>query len=122
MCVCWFGRSASRSKESGMADSQRQLAELYQRVVQDELRLEATIEENGDVLFEHPEMGGFFISLSVEVDPGYMKLALPSFCDVSGFDREDIMRICNTVNVGKGQLATMTVHEAADGNICSSVT
>lgn len=105
-----------------MLDPSRQLAELYQRVVQDELGLEATIEDDGDVLFEHPEMGGFFISLSVAFDPGYMKLALPSFCDVSGVERDDLLRICNTVNVGRGQLATLTVHEAAEGNICASVT
>lgn len=42
-----------------MLDPSRQLAELYQRVVQDELGLEATIEDDGDVLFEHPELGGF---------------------------------------------------------------
>ena len=108
------------TKESRMSDPRRQLAELYQRVVQDELGLAATIEEDGDVLFDHPEMGGFFISLSVAADPGYMKLGLPAFFDVSGVAREVLVRSCNRVNV-KGKLATLTVHEEAEGNVCASV-
>ena len=104
------------------ADPRRQLAELYQRIVQDELQLPATIEEDGDVLFEHPDLGEFCISLKAEKDPERMLLMLPAFVfDATRWATlEDLMRICNTVNV-KFTLATLTVHENANNSITASV-
>jgi len=42
-----------------MAVPKQRLGELHQRVVLNELGLAATIEENGDVLLEHPELDCF---------------------------------------------------------------
>jgi len=60
---------AAAARVALTTDSKPQLAELYQPVVRDEPGLTATIEENGNVLFEHPELGGFFISLNAERHP-----------------------------------------------------
>ena len=110
------------TKVAGKADPKRQLAELYQRVVQDELGLLATIEEDGDVLFEHPDLGGLFISLNAEKDPECMRLMLPAFVvDATRWaSLEDLIRICNRVNV-KAKLATLTVHEDANDSVTASV-
>jgi len=77
-----------------MADV-RQLSELYQRVVQDELGLVARIEEDGDVLFTHSEFGEFFISLNAERDPEFMRIMLPAFFNANqGVSRPDLIQIC----------------------------
>src|SRR5882757_3107764 len=100
-----------------MLDPSRQLAELYQRVVQDELGLPATIDELGCVLFEDPDFGSFFIGLNAAKAPEYMKLTLPGVFDATqGVAREDLMRICNRLNL-RANLATLTVHEDAEGYI-----
>jgi hypothetical protein len=105
----------------GMSDAIRQLAELYQRVVQDELGLVATIAEDGDVLFDHPEMGGFFVSLSAERDPEHMKLMLPAFFDATrGVSRNDLVQICNRIN-STAKLASLTVHEDTGGSVSAWV-
>ncbi len=57
-----------------MAVPSRQLAELYQRVVQEELGLSATIDERDCVLFEHPDLGELFIGLNAAKAPEYMRL------------------------------------------------
>lgn len=44
----------------------------------------------------------------------------PAFFDVSGVEREVLVRSCNRVNV-KGKLATLTVHDEAGGNVGASV-
>ena len=110
------------TKAAVAVDPGRKLAELYQRVVQDELGLSATIEEDGDVLFDHPDLGGFFISLNAEKDPECMRLMLPAFAfDATRWAAlEDLMRICNGINV-KSKLATLTVHEDANISITASV-
>ncbi|HXU34774.1 MAG TPA: hypothetical protein VN937_00140 [Blastocatellia bacterium] len=99
----------------------RRLAELYQRVVQDELGLLATIEEDGDILFEHPDLGGFFISLNAEQDPEYMKLMLPAFFDATrGVSRDHLVQICNRIN-STARLTSLTVHEDAGGSVSAWV-
>lgn len=98
-----------------MSDPRRQLAQLYQRVVQDELGLVATIDEDGNVLFRHPDMGNFFISLNAEKDPEYMKLLFPAclYDATRGVPSEDLVQICNRLNV-HAKLAIVTFHEKAD--------
>ncbi|MEA2569233.1 MAG: hypothetical protein QOI24_1234 [Acidobacteriota bacterium] len=105
-----------------MSDPKRLLAELYQRVVQDELGLLATIEDDGDVLFRHPDLGDFFISLNAEKDPEYMKLVFPAFLfdETRGVAPEDLIRVCNKLNV-HAQLAILTFHEEADDTIAAHV-
>ncbi len=95
----------------------QQLAELYQRVVQEELGLSATIDEQESVLFEHPELGTFFIGLNAAKMPEYMRLSLPGFFDASqGVARDDLVRLCNHLNA-KANLATLVVHDGDEGNV-----
>lgn len=104
-----------------MSDARRQLAELYQRVVQDELGQVATITEDGDILFEHPDLGGFFISLNGDRDPEYMKLMLPAFFDATrGVSRHDLVQICNRLNA-TAKLTSLIVHENAEGSVSARV-
>lgn len=106
---------------SGMSDARRQLAELYQRVVQDELGLVATIDEDGDILFDHPDLGGLFISLNADRDPEYMKLMLPAFFDATrGVSRHDLVQICNRLNA-TAKLTSLTVREDALGSVVACV-
>ncbi len=105
-----------------MSDPTRRLAELYQRVVQEELELPATIEEDGDVLFTHPELGDFFISLNAEKDPEYMKLVFPAFLFDATRDvaSEDLVRLCNNLNV-HAKLAILTFHGEANDSVAAHV-
>jgi hypothetical protein len=104
-----------------MSDPGRQLAELYQRVVQDELGLIATIAEDGDILLEHPDLGEFFISLNADQDPEYMKLMLPAFFDATrGVSRHDLVQICNRIN-STAKLTTLIVHEDEGGSVSAWV-
>lgn len=104
-----------------MSIARRQLAEIYQRVVQDVLGFAATIEEDGDILFEHPDLGGCFISLNAERDPEYMKLMLPAFFDATrGVSRHDLVEICNRINT-TAKLTALTVREDAGGSVVACV-
>jgi hypothetical protein len=75
------------------------LAELYQHVIQEELGLVARIDEEGDVLFRHPELGTLYFSLSAD-DPEFLRLVHPSFADATdlGMGRAELLEIINTVN------------------------
>lgn len=103
-----------------MADV-RQLAELYQRVVQDELGLVARIEDDGDVLFTHPEFGEFFISLNAERDPEFMRMMLPAFFSANqGVSKQDLIEICNRINA-KARLTILSVYDDEHGSVVASV-
>ncbi|MGD0498834.1 MAG: hypothetical protein ABSC23_10415 [Bryobacteraceae bacterium] len=86
----------------------RQLAELHQRVVQDELGLPATIDEAGYVNFEHPDLGELYISLNESI-PEYMQFVCLFYRDETRA-LEDLMRVCNNVNSSE-LLAVLTVDD-----------
>lgn len=75
------------------------LTALYQTVVQEELGLVARIDEDGDVLFRHPDLGTMFFSLS-ETDPEFLRLVYPSFVDAGelGLTRAQLLEVVNAVN------------------------
>lgn len=75
------------------------LAALYQTVVQEELGLVARIDDDGDVLFRHPDLGTMFFSLS-ESDPEFLRLVYPSFVDASelSLSRAQFLEVINSVN------------------------
>ncbi|KRC73264.1 hypothetical protein D3C87_404490 [compost metagenome] len=77
------------------------LAALYQSVVQEELGLVARVDDDGDVLFRHPDLGTMFFSLS-ESDPEFMRLVYPSFVDANelGVTRLQLLEVVNAVNHG----------------------
>ena len=100
-----------------MSTPGQQLAELYQRVVQEELGLPAVIDDRDCVVFEHPELGNFFIGLNAVKAPEYMRLSLPAFFDASrGIAREDLVHLCNHLNT-KANLATLVVQECDEGYV-----
>jgi hypothetical protein len=76
------------------------LAELYQRVVQEELGLVATIDEDDDVVFKHPDVGTMFFSLDAERDPEFLRLVFPRFVNAEelGVTHEQMLDVLNTVN------------------------
>ncbi|WP_454675630.1 hypothetical protein [Achromobacter pestifer] len=75
------------------------LASLYQRVVQEETGLVARVDEDGDVLFRHPDLGTMFFSL-VDTDPEFLRLVYPSFVDADelGLTRLQLLEVINVVN------------------------
>jgi hypothetical protein len=76
------------------------LAELYQRVVQEELGLVATIDEDDDVVFKHPDVGTLFFSLDAERDPEFLRLVFPRFVNAEelGVTMAQLYEVLNTVN------------------------
>jgi len=104
-----------------MSAARRKLADLYKRVVQDELGFAATVDKDGDIFFEHPDLGELFISLNADRDPEYMKLMLPAFFDASrGVSRGDLVEICNRINC-TAKLTSLTVRDDAEGSVVASV-
>lgn len=101
-----------------MSDPKRDLAELYQRVVQDELGLEATIDDDRDVSFRYPELGLFYFLLNAE-DPECMRLTYAFLDATCGIAREELTTLCNTVNRG-AKLAFLTVQDTDDGYYVSA--
>jgi len=81
-----------------MADLQS-LAELYQRVVQEVLGLEAEIDEDMDVVFDEPELGTLFFSLD-EDDPEYLRLVFGGFTSAEdlGLTDEELLEVLDEVN------------------------
>ncbi len=99
-----------------MSTPGRQLAELYARVIQEELGLTTIIDDRDCVIFEHPELGQFFIGLNAKM-PEYMRLSLPGFFDASqGVSRDDLVQLCNHLNT-KANLATLVVHDGDEGYV-----
>ncbi len=103
---------ASRNVPSN--DPKRQLAELYQRAVQIVLQIPATIDESGDVKFECPGFGIFYLNID-ESMPELMDLDCVFYKDQTD-SLEFIARICNDVNLTPWP-AVLTVDE--NGGIVS---
>lgn len=75
------------------------LSALYQTVVQEELGFVARVDDEGDVVFKHPDLGTLYISLS-EADPEFLRLVYPSFVagNELGLTRARFLEAINTVN------------------------
>ncbi|AVJ29783.1 hypothetical protein [Achromobacter spanius] len=75
------------------------LSALYQTVVQEELGLVASFDEQGDVVFKHPDMGIMYFSLS-DSDPEFLRLVYPSFVQADELEltREQFLEVINVVN------------------------
>jgi hypothetical protein len=85
-----------------------ELAELHQRVVQEELGLLATIDESGYVNFEN-ELGKLYIVLQKSI-PEYMGLHC-MFYRGETHALQNLRRICNSVNESS-LLALLTVDDS----------
>ncbi|MGN6662462.1 MAG: hypothetical protein ACTHKN_26040 [Achromobacter mucicolens] len=75
------------------------LSALYQTVVQEELGLVASYDDEGDVVFKHPDLGVMYFSLS-DSDPEFLRLVYPSFvqADELGLTRGQFLEVINIVN------------------------
>ncbi|CAB3682969.1 MULTISPECIES: hypothetical protein [Achromobacter] len=75
------------------------LSTLYQTVVQEELGLVASFDEQGDVVFKHPDMGIMYFSLS-DSDPEFLRLVYPAFvqADELNLTRGQFLEVINVVN------------------------
>ena len=75
------------------------LSALYQTVVQEELGLVASFDDEGDVIFKHPDLGIMYFSLS-DSDPEFLRLVYPSFVQAEELDltRDQFLEVINVVN------------------------
>lgn len=76
-----------------------QLAEMYQRVVQEGLGLLATVDDDGDVAFRHPDLGHMFFDINAR-DPEFMRLVYPRFVDETELSvtHEALLQAINDTN------------------------
>lgn len=93
------------------------LAALYQHVVQEEMGLVARVDEDGDVLFRHPDLGTMFFSLS-ESDPEFLRLVYPNFADAAdlGLTRAELLEVVNGVN-HRCKAVKLSVQQGRDGSV-----
>ncbi len=99
------------------------LAALYQTVIQEELGLVARVDDEGDVVFRHPDLGTMFFSLS-EGDPEFMRLIYPGFVDADDLKitRAELQDVVNTVNYRcKGVKLSIPQEGAAAGRVSGSI-
>jgi hypothetical protein len=61
----------------------KELAARYKKAVEGVLGLVATIDEDGDVIFQHPDRGAYFFKRNAEQDPEYLMVVYPYFMDKS---------------------------------------
>ena len=91
------------------------LATLYQTVVQEELGFVASIDDDGDVVFRHPDMGVMYFSLS-QSDPEFLRLVYPGFAEASDFEvsRAQLLDIISVVN-NESKAVKLTLQDDLDG-------
>jgi len=78
----------------------KELAELYQSAVQDELGMVAKIDDDRVVLFKYPELGTMFFTIDATGDPEYLMLVFPNFANKEALNltREQLLIAINEVN------------------------
>ncbi|WP_313621436.1 hypothetical protein [Achromobacter sp.] len=100
------------------------LSALYQTVVQSELGFVARIDDDGDVVFRHPDMGIMYFSLS-ESDPEFLRLVYPSFMEANDLhvSRTQLLDIISAVNNGSKavKLTLQDDQEGKPGRVSASV-
>jgi len=97
-----------------MSDYNEELSELHQLVVNEELGLPATIDEDGWIQFSHPDLGELETVLR-EYNPEYMMLQCRFFQDDTR-KKDDLIRICNAVN--GSEFAKLWVSDAGAVRAC----
>ncbi|MES2901576.1 MAG: hypothetical protein V4723_17740 [Pseudomonadota bacterium] len=75
------------------------LASRYQNAINN-LGLNAKIDEEGDVIFKHLDLGSMFLSCDAAQDPEFMMLVFPNFAskDSLGLTRDQLLLAINAVN------------------------
>lgn len=95
------------------------LAEIYKKAITEKLGLVAEIDGDNDVIFKHPDLGSFFISLDAEDDPEFMRLVFPNFMDerLTGGDKEKLLALVNTVNMQNKAVKLYLRPDKSDGTM-----
>lgn len=75
-----------------------ELQELYRNVVKRALGIDAHVDSEGDVTFEIPLQGAFYILLDAQNDPEYFMLVYPNFFNVTKESYVNVLSAMNAVN------------------------
>jgi hypothetical protein len=106
-----------------MTISADDLANLYVKAL-DDIGLTSRIDDDKDVIFKHPDLGTFYVSLDAADDPEFMRLVFPNFADqtLTGGDVPKLLSLINEVN-RKNKAVKLYVRINADNeaNISASI-
>jgi len=79
--------------------SKSELQEFYRSVVKAVLNIDSHVDHAGDITFELPEHGAFYILIDAQEDPEYFMLVYPNFFTVT---KENYLRSLIALNVVNG--------------------
>jgi hypothetical protein len=79
--------------------SKSELQEFYRSVVKAALNIDSSVDDAGDVTFELPEHGAFYILIDAQEDPEYFMLVYPNFFTVT---KENYLRSLIALNSVNG--------------------
>lgn len=99
------------------------LANLYVAAL-DHIGLNSHIDDDKDVVFKHPDLGTFFISLDAKDDPEFMRLVYPNFADqkLTGGDVPGLLRLINEVNrKNKAVKLYVRINDEGEANISAAI-
>lgn len=101
----------------------KELANLYVKALA-ETGFNPHIDDEDDVIFKHPDLGTFFVSLDATDDPEFMRLVFPNFADqkLTGGDVPALLRLINEVNrKNKAVKLYVRFNDEGEANISASI-
>lgn len=78
--------------------SQSELQELYRAAIKRAFGVDAHIDDEGDVTFEIPLQGDFYVLLDAQNDPEYLMLVYPNFFKIGKENYHAALAAMNAVN------------------------
>ncbi len=75
-----------------------ELQNVYRTVIRNTLGVEAFLDDEGDVTFDVPLQGTFYVMLDAQNDPEYFMLVFPNFYKVDKGNYDTVLSAVNTVN------------------------
>ncbi|MCF8166997.1 MAG: hypothetical protein K9K38_05365 [Rhodoferax sp.] len=90
--------------------SKSELQEFYRSVIKAALNVDSRIDDEGDVTFELPEHGSFYVLIDALEDPEYFMLVYPNFYAVTKENYLRALIASNTVN-GKDKVVKLSYQE-----------
>jgi len=95
----------------------KDLAQIYINALE-HMGLLGETDDDGDVVFKYPNLGGFYISLDAEKDPEFLRLVFPRFTDqrLTGGDEQKLMFVVNQVNM-KNKVVKFYLRPDDDGTL-----
>jgi hypothetical protein len=100
----------------------KELALRYKSAVEEGLGLLAKLDDDNDVIFKHPDLGTFLISLDAKNDPEYMMLVFPNFADkdLTGGDKPKLLELINKVN-RTCKAVKIGMRDGEEGNVVATI-